>query len=354
MARIVSVGTAVPDYTLPQEEARDFARNLFKDSWTDIERYLTIFENASIRTRRLSRPRAWFEDERTFSERNRAYTEEACRLGEKAIRRCLDPVGISPEEVDHLFFISTSGLATPSIDARMVNRLGMNPHVKRTPIWGLGCAGGAAGLSRAYEYARAFPKSRVVLLAVELCSLTFRRNDRTKSNLVATSLFADGAASVLVVGEKASVPAEVNRCPKVLDAMSTTWPDSLDVMGWEVADDGLKVVFSRDIPHIVREKVMPAVECFLNRSSLTLNQVERYIAHPGGKKVLTAYEKAMGLQANELIHSHSILGEYGNMSSVTVLFVLERELKEKHKQGTYGLLTALGPGFSSELMLMQW
>ncbi|WP_309866075.1 type III polyketide synthase [Desmospora profundinema] len=354
MPRILSVGTAVPEYVLDQDEAKQFAGGLFRESFSDIERYLPIFEHAAIRTRRLSRPRTWFEEERSFRERNRAYTEVACRLGEEAIRRCLRPVGLDPCEVDHLIFVSTSGLATPSIDARMVNRLSLQRHVKRTPIWGLGCAGGASGLSRAYEYARAFPDSRVVLLAVELCSLTFRRNDQSKSNLVATSLFGDGAAAVLVTGDEAEVPYKPKGSPRVVDTMSTTWPDSLDVMGWDVADDGLKVVFSRDIPGIVRQEVRPAIQSFLDRSGLGLEQLGRLIAHPGGAKVLAAYEEALELPRESLRHAHAVLGQYGNMSSATVLFVLERELQEDHLPGTAGLLTALGPGFSSELMLLEW
>ncbi|MGF7087818.1 alkylresorcinol/alkylpyrone synthase [Kroppenstedtia sanguinis] len=354
MPRIVSVGTAVPEHILPQEEAREFGRRLFEDSFDDIDRYLPIFENTRIHTRHLSRPRSWFEQERGFGERNRIYIETACHLGEEAVSRCLDRAGISPEEVDHLFFVSTSGLATPSIDARIVNGLGLNRHVKRTPIWGLGCAGGASGLARACEYARAFPDSRVVLLAVELCSLTFRLNDRSKSNLVATSLFADGAAAVLVAGDDAQIPGESGAGPMVLDTMTTTWPNSLDVMGWDVTDDGLKVVFSRDIPGVVRKEVTPLVGEFLEQVGLSLDQVRRYIAHPGGAKVLKAYEEALELPGEALLHSYEVLKEYGNMSSATVLFVLERELRESHHPGEYGLMTALGPGFSSELMLLRW
>nr|WP_188431642.1 3-oxoacyl-[acyl-carrier-protein] synthase III C-terminal domain-containing protein [Kroppenstedtia guangzhouensis] len=354
MPRIVSVGTAVPEHILPQKEAREFVRRLFEDSFDDIDRYLPIFENSRIETRYLSRPRAWYEQDRGFAERNRIYIEMACLLGKEAVIRCLERAGLSPGEVDHLFFVSTSGLATPSIDARMVKGLGLNRHVKRTPIWGLGCAGGASGLARACEYARAFPDSRVVLLAVELCSLTFRLNDRSKSNLVATSLFADGAAAVLVAGDAARIPGEWGDPPAVLDTMTTTWPNSLDVMGWDVTDDGLKVIFSRDIPGIIRKEVLPAVKEFLERTGVASDQIRRYMAHPGGAKVLKAYQEVLELPGEALVHSHAVLKKYGNMSSATVLFVLERELQESHQPGEHGLLTALGPGFSSELMLLRW
>ncbi|SMO83967.1 type III polyketide synthase [Melghirimyces algeriensis] len=354
MPKIVSVGTAVPEHILEQQEAQEFAVRLFKDSFQDLERYLPIFANSRIQTRRLSRPREWYEKERGFAERNRAYTETACRLGVEAISRCLDAAGLSPEEVDHLFFVSTSGLATPSIDARMVNQLGFRRHVKRTPIWGLGCVGGASGVARAYEYTRAYPDSRVVLLTVELCSLTFRYNDRSKSNLVATSLFGDGAAAVLLAGDEAELPANSSHIPRVLDTMTTTWPDSLNVMGWDVTDNGLKVIFSKSIPAIVKNEVLPVIQEFSDQTGVPLNQVRRYIAHPGGMKVLKAYEEVLGLPEEALECSYAILNEYGNMSSATVLFVLERELQRRHHPGEYGLLTALGPGFSSELVLIRW
>lgn len=351
VGRIVSVGTAVPEHEVDQREAQEFARGLFREAFVDIDRLLTIFDHAAIERRRFSQPRSWFERDHSFSERNGAYVDAACRLGEEAIRRCLSGAGLSPQEVDHFIFVSSTGLSTPSIDAHLVNRLGMNPHVKRTPLWGLGCAGGAAGLARAFEVARAFPERRVLLLALELCGLTFRRNDLSKSNLVATSLFADGAAAVLVAGEKAGVKTEG---PRILDAASMTWPQSLDVMGWEVVDDGLKVIFSKDIPSIVRRQVRPVVEQFLRRWELTPDRVERYIAHPGGAKVLTAYEEALSLEETALTHARSVLRTHGNMSSATVLFVLEQEMREKPPAGTYGLITALGPGFSLELMLIQW
>jgi alkylresorcinol/alkylpyrone synthase len=351
LGRIVAVGTAVPEYEVDQREAQEFARGLFQRAFVDIDRLLTIFDHAAIERRRFSQPRSWFEQDHSFAERNGAYVEAACNLGEEAIRRCLKRAGLTPREVDHFIFVSSTGLSTPSIDAHLVNRLGMNPRVKRTPLWGLGCAGGVAGLARAFEVARAFPEQRVLLLALELCGLTFRRNDLSKSNLVATSLFADGAAAVLIAGEKAAAGTDG---PRIIDATSMTWPRSLDVMGWEVVDDGLKVIFSKDIPSIVRRKVRPVVEEFLGRWKLTPERVERYIAHPGGAKVLTAYEEALSLKETALSRARSVLRSHGNMSSATVLFVLEQEMREKPEAGTYGLITALGPGFSLELMLIQW
>lgn len=353
MARVISIATAVPPYEVAQAEARHFAKNLFAKSFSNIDRLLNIFENTSIQTRRFSRPRDWFEAEHSLAERNEAYVETACQLGEEAIVRCLDQAGLRPGDIDHIFFVSTTGMATPSIDAHLINRLYMNPHVKRTPIWGLGCAGGVVGLARAYEYAKAFPTSRVLLLALELCGLTFRRNDLSKSNLVATSLFADGAAAVLIAGKQADLPLPVEG-PEIISAMSTMWPDSLDVMGWDVRNDGLKVVFSKDIPTIVRNQVKQVVDEFLENAQLDLDQVDHYITHPGGIKVLQAYQESLGVPIDKFKHAYSVLSEYGNMSSATVLFVLEKELQQSHAYGSYGLVSALGPGFSSELLLLRW
>ncbi len=353
MAQILSVGTSVPPYELKQEEVRQFAHKMFAERFSDIDRLLHIFENTAIERRRFSKERAWFEQDHSFSERNREYIEIACQLGEEAILHCLNQVQLTPSEVDHLIFVSTTGLATPSIDAHLINRLEMNPYVKRTPVWGLGCAGGAAGLARAYEIARADPESKVLLLTLELCGLTFRRKDLSKSNLVATSLFADGAAAVLVTGEKVTLPNKA-KGPRILDTMSMIWPDSLDVMGWEMKDDGFKVVFSKDIPTIVRREVRAVVDSFLSRSGLSLDDIGCYITHPGGKKVLAAYEEALSLNKGALDQAHSILRSFGNMSSATVLFVLDQELKLAHEVGTYGLLMALGPGFSTEMVLIQW
>lgn len=352
MGHIVAVGTSVPEFVLSQEEAEGFAQEVFRDSYPNIERYLPVFKNTQVQSRHLSRPKEWFKSEPTFAQRNEAYIETACQLGEEAIQRCLASAELDMKDVDHLFFVSTSGLATPSIDARLISRMGISRHVKRTPIWGLGCSGGAAGLARAWEYVRAFPQSKALLLAVELCSLTFRRSDQSKSNLVATSLFGDGAAAVLLAGSEA---LDRNASyPRILDGLSTTWPDSLDIMGWEVADDGLKVVFSKDIPSLVQREVRPVAEQFLTQWDLSLKDINRLIAHPGGQKVLKAYKKALDLPNHLLDHAYSVLKDYGNMSSATVLFVLERELREEYRKGDHGLLMALGPGFSSEMLLLQW
>jgi alkylresorcinol/alkylpyrone synthase len=349
----MAIGTAVPPYKVKQTEMREHVRHLFANSFPNLDRYLSIFDHTEIESRYFSMPKEWFIKERTFSERNQLYIEMAEKLGVEAIRQCLQKTGISSNEIDHVFFVSTTGLATPSIDAHLFNLLEMNSHVKRTPIWGLGCAGGVAGLARAYEYVTAFPESRVILLALECCSLTFRPHDHSKSNLIATSLFADGAAAVLMVGDQADLPYPPYG-PRIVSAQSTIWPETLEVMGWEIVDDGWKVVFSKEIPALVRRNMRPTVEEFLHKQEMELSQIDHVIFHPGGKKVLDAYQQSLGFKKDRFAHTYQVLKQYGNMSSATILFVLEQELQQSHRYGASGLMAALGPGFSAELLLIKW
>jgi alkylresorcinol/alkylpyrone synthase len=349
MSRIVAVGTAVPPNRVGQEQVRDFCRALFEPAFPDIDRLLTVFANGSIEERYFAAPNEWFERDHSFADKNRLYVEAALDLAAEAAVRCLAAAGLDAREVDHLLFVSTTGLATPSLDAQLVNRLRMRGHIRRTPIWGLGCAGGAAGLSRAFEYTRAYPGHNALLVAVELCGLTFQRNDLSKSNLVATSLFGDGAAAVLVSGADTGA-----RGLEVLATRSTLWYDSLDVMGWEVNDGGLKVLFSRDIPTIVRRAMLPALEEFLTEQDLDLRAVGHVIAHPGGVKVLEAYREVLGLVPEQLTHAYEVLRRYGNMSSATVLFVLGEFVRARTiGDAELGVVTALGPGFSSEMLLVR-
>ncbi len=354
---IRAVATAVPPFCYGQDEARRFSRILFGDVFPDIDRLMTVFDNAAIESRHFSSSVEWFYEEHSFEEKNRLYLESALKLGEEAIRKCLEASDLGPESVDHFIFVSSTGLSTPSIDARLINILGMRNDIRRTPIWGLGCAGGAAGLSRAHEFVRAFPEQRALLLAVELCGLTFQRNDLSKSNLIAASLFADGAAAVLVEGPACSADGPTGggrRGPRLLSTRSTLWYDSLDVMGWEVNNHGLKVLFSKDIPSIVQRSVRPVLCGFLQDHGLTLETVHHFIAHPGGVKVIAAYEESLRLGNGQMDFAREVLRRYGNMSAPTVLFVLKMFLDaERIRPSEYGVITALGPGFSSEMLLIE-
>jgi alkylresorcinol/alkylpyrone synthase len=349
MSRISAVGTAVPPYRVDQGSVRDFSRSLFHEAFPDIDRLIPIFDNALIRERYFSAPPDWYSHDHNFAEKNEVYVEMAIELGKTAILDCLSKLGLEPQVIDHILFVSTTGLATPSVDARLVNNLALRKDIRRTPVWGLGCAGGVSGLARAFEFTRAFPDKRALVLALELCSLTFLRNDLSKSNLVATSLFGDGAAAVLVSGEGTG-----DGGPAIIGSRSTIWYDSLDVMGWELNQHGLKVLFSRDIPTIVSEWVLPSLLEFLEENGITLKDLTHLIAHPGGTKVLEAYRQTLGLTNGQLDRARDVLTRFGNMSSPTVLFVLKEFIEARAVgEGEYGLVTALGPGFSSEMLLIR-
>jgi alkylresorcinol/alkylpyrone synthase len=361
MPAIISIAEAIPPYEIKQAQVSEFAKELFSQSFRDIDRLLKAFQNGQIEKRHFVKSLDWFKEEHSFEDKNNAYIEAAVTLGKEAIEKCLSNQlfltrNILYEEIDAILFISSTGIATPSIEARIMNKLSFNPHTKRIPIWGLGCAGGASGLSRANEYCRAFPKAKVLVLSVELCSLTFQRNDLSKSNLIGTSLFADGIACVLVCGDAVLKDDILKRgtFPSIMATQSTLMPNSLDVMGWTLKEKGLFVIFSRDIPHIIEEWLKPNVSEFLEENQIKLSQVNHFIAHPGGKKVLDAYITSLGLPPEMIELSHEVLKQYGNMSSATIFYVLKKFMEQDIPKGEIGLCTALGPGFSSELLLLRW
>ncbi len=340
--KILSVATALPPHRIGQEEAKRFARGMFSRADGDFERLLPIFDNVHVDTRYFCVPVEWFEEDHTFPEKNSLYVEHALELSEKAARRALDRAGVDPGEVGAIFFVSTTGLSTPSLDSKLIFRLGLSEHTRRVPIWGLGCSAGAAGLARASEYARLYPDETILLIGVELSGLTFQRGDRSKSNLISTSLFADGAAAVLIGGPRA-------RGPEILGSFSTTWPDTEDVMGWDLIETGLKVQLSKSVPVIVQERFRPNLEVACDSMGLDFEEIEHFVLHPGGAKVLDAFEDVLGLEPGGLTLSRDVLRECGNMSSVTVLFILERFLEGgDFAPGDLGVLSAMGPGFSAE------
>jgi alkylresorcinol/alkylpyrone synthase len=345
--RLVSLATAVPPIDLPQAEVTRRAASLFGVRSEAYEWLAPIYDNAAIENRHSCVPFEWYLEDHSFRDRNSTFLENATALLEDAARAALDKAGIAAGDIDSIVTVCTTGIATPSLDARLMRRMDFRSDVERTPVFGLGCAGGVLGLARAAALARAKPASRVLLLVVELCGLTFRHNDRSKSNLVATALFGDGAAAA-VISCRAD---DAMGAPRLGPAGEHTWPDSLDVMGWDVADDGLKVIFSRDIPTLVREDFRPVVDAFLAKHGGELNDIAGFICHPGGAKVLDALEDCFGLQRGDLKHPRDVLRDHGNMSAATVLFVLRRALDE----GARGpqLLTTMGPGFTAGLMVVE-
>ena len=342
-ANIVALATAVPAHRLQQEAVLDRVTPIYGAA-AEFERLRPVFGNSGIKQRYSPMPFEWFDQPQDWPERNRQYLTAAVDLIERAAGRALGVAETAAEEIGAIVTVSTTGIATPSLDARLVERMRLPRTVQRLPIFGLGCAGGAIGLARAGTLATAMPDKAVLLLVVELCSLWFRRHDLAKSSIVASALFGDGAAAVLL---RSGGPG-----PAIVAAGEHTWPDSLDVMGWDVADDGLKPIFSRDIPHLVRAELGGAAGAFLAQHGLTLADIDRFVCHPGGPKVITACEDAFGLARDSLAEARGVLRDFGNMSAPSVLFVLDRVMA---RTGPWrrALLTALGPGFTAGFVLLE-
>lgn len=356
MANIISIGTAVPPFVATQDDAKDFATNLYGASYKgNLERLISIFENTLIKKRHFCVPVEWFSSSKSFEEKNNLYLENALKLSEHAIQNCLQKAQISISEIDYLLFVSTTGLATPTIDARLIDRLPFRKTVRRLPLWGLGCAGGASSLSWAKTIAGADPKATILIVVTELCGLTFVRSDMSKAALVSSALFADGSAAVLVQGSDVK-PYRNQTLPKLLATQTSTMPNSLDVMGWRFNEQGFNVVLSQNVPNIVESFLKQEVMNFLKNNSLSIERIHHFITHPGGAKVLEAYKSAFGLSDEHLCIAYQILSDYGNMSAATVLFILERFMENLNalQTNTLGLLAALGPGFSAELLLLKW
>lgn len=339
--------TGTPPYSALQSEVQAAARTLFP-RMSERRGMLEVFGNAQIERRSLSRPLEWYLEPHGFAEKNAVFIEEARALTLRLARQALAQAQIAPAEVDAVALVNTSGISTPSLDASLIETLGLNRHAVRLPLWGLGCAGGASGLARAADLVRAGYK-RVLYVAVELCSLTFVKGDESKSNFVGTALFADGGAALVVTAPDVPGPAPLL---SLHGHFSTLIEDSEDIMGWDVVDDGLKVRFSRDIPTLVRGMMQDNVAQALAGAGWTRDDLQQFVVHPGGVKVVAAYEESLGLPTGALDASRDVLRRFGNMSSATVLFVLQDVLSRK-PQGR-GLLSAMGPGFSAEHVLLDF
>ncbi len=344
LPRLLSLATAVPAHRIEQNDVKQFGRSIFSGRGDDLTRLMPVYDNAGIRIRYASRPLSWLAEDHGWRERSDAYVGSALTLLQQAAEECLGKSGMTAADIDGIVMVSTTGIATPSLDALLVDRMPFRPTVQRLPIFGFGCAGGVLGLARAAALAKAASGEVWMVLVVELCCLTFRPGDQSKSNVIATALFGDGAAAGLIACTDSGDPA--------LTAWGEhTWPESLDVMGWRIEDDGLGVVFSRDIPALVRRQLGEEVDAFLQRHSLTRDNVDAWLFHPGGTKVLEALEECLSLGPDALTHARATLRDYGNMSAATVFFVLSRALAA----GDSGrmLLGALGPGFTAGFLMLE-
>src|SRR6516165_1310725 len=344
--RLLAVASAVPPYPLDQNDVVERVKLLFGRS-PDIDRLLPVFLNTGIHRRYSCVPIEWYDRAHGWPERNRIYLASALDLLEAVTKRVLCLTGRDKGDIDSIVVASTTGIATPSLDARLIERMGLRSTVRRLPIFGLGCAGGVIGLACAASQAAVAPGETVLFLVVELCALSFRRDDWSKSNIVATALFGDGAAAALLSTE--------GEGPALVASGEHTWPGSLDVMGWEVTDDGLKAIFSRDIPKLVTARFRDVASEFLARHGLTIDDIDCFICHPGGAKVIAALEHAFGLGQGSLVEARAVLRDYGNMSATTVMFVLERTLAKARATGARwerAMMNALGPGFTAGFIVI--
>lgn len=340
--RLLALKSAVPHYHLNQTEVARRACELFRES-RDITRLLPVFENTGIENRYSCVPIEWYAEAHNWIDRTALYVEHSVNLLEKTAKALLAEAGLAPHDIDAIVVASTTGISTPSLDALVVERMQLRRDIQRLPIFGLGCAGGVIGLSRAAALAKVAPGSRVLFLVVELCALTFRKNDISKSNIVATALFGDGAAGAIL--------STSGEGPEIGANGEYTWPDSLDIMGWDVEEDGLKARFSQNIPSLVASDFRRLLDGFLARNDIALADIDGFACHPGGSKVLDALEDAFDIGRGALTDSRSVLRDYGNMSAVTALFVAER-MDVRHKKSRT-LMTALGPGFSAVFLMIE-
>lgn len=362
MPLLQGLGTAVPGEPVPQAALRAKAEEVLAVLAPEMLERMSVFETVGIRQRHFVRPIDWYLESHGWAERAAVYAEEGVRLLEAAASRALAQAGLQPSDVDGVVFVSTTGLSTPSLDARLANRMGLRRDVQRVPVWGLGCAGGVAGWNLAADLARAHPRKRFLLLALETCSLAFNLQDMSVRAFVATCLFSDGAAAAVIAGDEANErpgvggragggPERGASLGRIRRGASHQWPDTERVMGWDVLDDGLRVVFSRSIPDIVARDFQPVVEAYLKHEAVA---PDRLAFHPGGTKVLDAYATGLGVAPARLDVSRQVLRDFGNISSPTALFVLQRMLDDAPlAPGETALLAALGPGFTGELGLLE-
>jgi alkylresorcinol/alkylpyrone synthase len=338
---IAAIASAVPKHCIDQRATRDIVLSIAPE----LRSHEALFLNTGIKTRYSCVPLEWHFEPHGWAARNRVFQDAAADLLESVSRECIDRAGIALDQVEAIVTVSTTGLAVPSLDAVLANRLGLPATVERLPIFGLGCAGGVSGLARAARMAQSLPRGNVLLLVVELCTINCRNTDHSIKNFISTALFGDGAAALLL-----RRAPEGKALPRLIASGEHMWRKTEPMMGWSIEDDGFGVVLSPDIPRCAREDLRPAVDHFLARHGLELGDLDGIVMHPGGRKVLEAAQTALAVSQDELRHAWDILAEYGNMSSPTALFVLQRALSA----GASGLhlLAAFGPGFTVSFALL--
>ena len=357
MSRLVSVAPVVPERSYPQEQITAMLLDLVSpvgglapDRRALMQR---LHRNSGVSSRSLALPLEEYAQLGGFTEANDAFLRVGVELGERAVRTALDQVGLSPADVDVVLSTTVTGVAAPSLDARLVGPLGLRPDVKRIPVFGLGCVAGVAGLARLHDHLEGHPDDVAVLLSVELCSLTVQRDDTSTANLVASGLFGDGASAVVLVGERRAAELGLDG-PRVVATRSRFYPDTAGVMGWDVGGTGFRIVLSASVADVVEAHLADDVKAFLAGEDLDRADVARWVAHPGGPKVLDAVQRALDLPAGALDRSWASLAERGNLSSSSVLHVLDAHLADPPPAGERAVMLAMGPGFCAELVLLEW
>ena len=353
--QIAAVGTAFPSHRYTQTEIADVLVERWREKLPEPRLITRLHANCGVETRYFVLPIERYPSLIGFKQTNDEWITAAVALGQQAIESALSPVGLTPADISAIFFASVTGIASPTIDARLINLMPFPTDIKRTPIFGLGCVAGAAGIARASDYLRAFPKQIALLLSVELCSLTWQDDDQSVANIISTGLFGDGCAAVVLAGSEAVLPKPPTNTPKILATRSTFYRHTEHIMGWDIRDTGFRIVLSPDVPKVVLDNLRTDVESFLTSQSLTLADIKTWIFHSGGPKVLEATEKALSLPPEALALSWKSLREVGNLSAASVLCVLEDTIKHHPgAPGTYSILAAMGPAFCLELVLLQW
>lgn len=345
--KIVGTGTAFTPHRYSQTEV---ARELTKVGGPEFMRFA---QTSGVQYRNLALPLQRYPNMSGFTEANTAFIDVAAELGRQAVTSALAAAHIAPEEVDAIVLVSSTGIAVPTIDARIATQLGLRPDVKRLPLFGLGCVAGAAGMARVHDYLRGFPDDVAVLLSVELCSLTLQHDDTSIPALIGVCLFGDGAAAVVATGPD-RVPRTAQSGPRVLATRSRLLPGTVDVMGWNVSSSGFQLVLSRDVPKMADCYLGEEVDRFLADHGLITDDISAWVCHPGGPRVLESIQKAIGLPSEALAHSWDSMAEHGNISSASVLDVLGRTIADPPAEGALAVMLAMGPGFSFELLLLSW
>ena len=348
--KIVNAASALPKYSYDQSAVSAALAGVWSDGDARAQALERLHARCGVGRRHFVLPLEAYDKITRWGQANDLWIEHAQQLGYHAICRAITPAGITPREIGSLYFTTVTGVASPSIDARLMNRMDLPPNLKRVPLFGLGCVAGAAGIARAADYVRAFPDEVAVVLAVELCSLTWQRDDVSIANLISSGLFGDGAAAVVVAGAKTPYPGL-----SVVATRSTFYPNTEKVMGWDISEKGFQIVLSPDVPRMVEEHLREDVDGFLADHDLSRRDISSWIIHTGGPRVLEAVASALELPDGALDLSWESLGDVGNLSSASVLCVLEKFLRRNAEEpGSYSVLAAMGPGFCSELVLLQW